>query len=233
MNEVVGDLDVPRGAGKALLVADVADVKLEAGSLESRGLGGVADQAADRRPRGGQRGGEPATDEPRGSSDETPSSDLPKLPGVRVHLLERSQWVPVTVEQAFAFYADERNLEPLTPPWLHFEVTSPRPIAMAAGTLLEYRLKLHGVPIRWRTRIETWEPPRRFVDFQEKGPYSLWEHTHLFEAGGDGTVIHDRVRYAIPLGPLGTIAHGLFVRRDLERIFDFRRDAVAARIGAV
>lgn len=150
---------------------------------------------------------------------------------MREHLLERSQRVGAPIEQAFAFYGDERNLEPLTPPWLHFEVTSPRPIVMAAGTLLEYRLRLHGVPIRWRTRIETWEPPRRFVDFQEKGPYALWEHTHLFEEVDEHTtVIHDRVRYAIPLGPLGTIAHRLFVRRDLERIFDYRRDGVAARL---
>jgi ligand-binding SRPBCC domain-containing protein len=150
---------------------------------------------------------------------------------VRVHLLERSQRVEVSIDKAFAFYGDDRNLEPLTPPWLHFQVTTPRPLTMQAGTLLEYRLRLHGVPVRWRTRIETWEPPLRFVDFQEKGPYSLWEHTHTFEADGDSaTVIRDRVRYAIPLGPFGTLAHGLFVRRDLERIFDYRRDAVTERI---
>jgi ligand-binding SRPBCC domain-containing protein len=149
---------------------------------------------------------------------------------VRIHVLERSQRVEAPIERAFAFYGDERNLEPLTPPWLHFEVTTPRPITMASGTLLEYRLRLHGVPIRWRTRIEDWEPPRRFTDFQEKGPYSLWEHTHTFETDGEVTVIHDRVRYAIPLGPIGALAHRLFVRRDLERIFDFRRDAVAERL---
>lgn len=149
------------------------------------------------------------------------------------HLLERSQRVEVPIEQAFAFYGDERNLEPLTPPWLHFEVTSPRPISMEAGTLLEYRLRLHGVPIHWRTRIETWEPPRRFVDFQERGPYSAWKHTHVFEEDGKAaTLIHDRVRYSIPFGPLGVLAHKLFVRHDLERIFDFRRDAVAARLSA-
>lgn len=150
---------------------------------------------------------------------------------VRIHLLERSQRVEVPIDRAFAFYGDERNLEPLTPPWLHFEVTTPRPISMASGTLLEYRLKLHGVPIQWRTRIDAWEPPSRFTDFQEKGPYSLWEHTHTFEADGEGaTIIRDHVRYAIPFGPLGTLAHKLFVKRDLERIFDFRRDAVAERI---
>lgn len=150
---------------------------------------------------------------------------------VRIHLLERSQRVEVPIDRAFAFYGDERNLEPLTPPWLHFEVTTPRPISMASGTLLEYRLKLHGVPIRWRTRIDSWEPPSRFTDFQEKGPYSIWEHTHTFEADGESaTIIRDHVRYAIPFGPLGTLAHRLFVRRDLERIFDYRRDAVAASI---
>jgi ligand-binding SRPBCC domain-containing protein len=101
---------------------------------------------------------------------------------------------------------------------------------MGAGTLLEYRLRLHGFPIRWQTRIETWEPPLRFTDTQARGPYSLWEHTHVFEpdAGGRTCTIHDRVRYAIPYGPLGALAHRLFVRRDLERIFDFRRDALAA-----
>jgi ligand-binding SRPBCC domain-containing protein len=149
----------------------------------------------------------------------------------KAHLLERSQRVEVPVERAFDFYGDSSNLEPLTPPWLHFEVTTPDPLKLEAGALLDYRLKLHQVPIRWTTLIETWEPPLRFVDRQAKGPYSLWEHTHLFEADGDGaTIIRDHVRYAIPLGPLGTIAHRLFVRRDLERIFDYRRDAVAERL---
>jgi hypothetical protein len=148
---------------------------------------------------------------------------------VRVHLLERSQRVEVPVERAFAFYGDALNLEPLTPPWLHFEVTTPGAIEMREGALLDYKLKLHGVPISWRTKIETWEPPTRFVDIQVRGPYSLWEHTHVFEAAGEGaTVIHDRVRYRIPFGPIGAIAEWLFVRRDLRRIFDFRADAVAA-----
>ena len=102
---------------------------------------------------------------------------------------------------------------------------------MRLGALLDYRLKLHGVPVRWQTRIETWEPPVRFVDTQTKGPYSLWEHTHLFEKDGEAAaVIHDRVRYAIPLGPLGAAAHRLFVRRDLERIFDYRSEAVSQRL---
>jgi ligand-binding SRPBCC domain-containing protein len=142
---------------------------------------------------------------------------------VTVHLLERSQRVEIPIERAFDLYADSRNLEPMTPPWLHFRLTTPGPVRMEPGTLLEYTLRLHGVPIRWTTRIETWSPPTGFVDTQLKGPYSLWEHTHVFEEDGDGaTVVHDRVRYAIPLGPLGALAHRLFVRRDLRRIFDYR-----------
>jgi ligand-binding SRPBCC domain-containing protein len=150
---------------------------------------------------------------------------------VSIHVLERSQRVEVPVEQAFDFYVDALNLEPMTPPWLHFEVTTPGELRLRQGTLLDYKLRLHGVPVRWQTRIETWEPSLRFVDTQRKGPYSLWEHTHLFEKDGEtATIIHDRVRYAIPLGPLGALAHLLFVRRDLRRIFDYRREAVSERL---
>jgi ligand-binding SRPBCC domain-containing protein len=145
----------------------------------------------------------------------------------RVHLLERRQRVPLPLAEAFSFYGDADNLERITPPWLDFEVTTPGPIEMGAGTLLEYRLRLHRVPIRWRTRIEIWEPPQRFVDVQEKGPYSLWEHTHTFEEDGpEATLIDDRIRYSIPFGPLGAVAERLFVRQDLKRIFDYRREAV-------
>jgi ligand-binding SRPBCC domain-containing protein len=150
---------------------------------------------------------------------------------VHIHLLERSQRVEVPVERAFDFYVDARNLEPMTPPWLHFKVTTPGELVLRQGARLDYELRLHGVPVRWQTRIEVWEPPERFVDVQAKGPYSLWEHTHLFEKDGDdAALIHDRVRYAIPLGPLGALAHRLFVRRDLERIFDYRRNAASKRL---
>jgi ligand-binding SRPBCC domain-containing protein len=151
---------------------------------------------------------------------------------VREHLLERSQRVEVPQDRAFAFYASAENLEPLTPPWLHFHLLTPRPIELEAGSRLDYRLRLHGVPIRWQTLIEAWEPPGYFLDTQARGPYALWHHEHVFEPAGEGaTVIHDRVRYALPLGPLGALAHRLFVRRDLERIFEFRRAGTAALIG--
>ena len=149
----------------------------------------------------------------------------------RVHLLERAQRLELPVERAFEFFGQARNLEAITPQWLGFTLISPEPIEMRAGTLIDYRLKLHGVPVRWRTRIEAWEPPLRFVDVQLRGPYRLWEHTHTFEPDGEhAVVIGDRVRYALPFGPLGRIAHALLVRRDLQRIFDYRAQAVANRL---
>ena len=153
--------------------------------------------------------------------------------GGRVHALERSQRLELPVERAFEFCARAHNLEAITPPWLGFRVLTPEPIAMREGALIEYRLRLHRVPVRWRTRISSWEPPVRFIDVQIRGPYALWEHTHTFERDGErGVTITDRVRYALPLGLLGELAHRAFVRRDLERIFDYRARAVSARLSA-
>ncbi len=146
-------------------------------------------------------------------------------------MLERSERLPGGPDVVFAFFADAFNLERITPPWLGFRVLTPGPIVMARGTLIEYRLKLHGVPIRWLTRIEVWEPPNRFVDVQVRGPYRLWHHTHSFEPDGDSTLMRDTVRYALPLGPLGELARRAFVARDLARIFDFRQQAVAGLLG--
>ena len=143
------------------------------------------------------------------------------------HLLEREQRLPAGLEESFGFFADALNLEAITPPWLGPRVTTRGPIRIEAGTLIEYRLRLHGVPVRWRTRIETWEPPFRFVDEQVRGPYALWHHTHEFEADGTATTLmRDRVRYRIGFGPFGELARRALVGRDLERIFDYRRDAI-------
>jgi ligand-binding SRPBCC domain-containing protein len=149
-----------------------------------------------------------------------------------VHVLERRQRLELPASRAFEFYGDALNLEAITPPWLGFRVITPGPIEMRRGALIEYRLRLHGVPVRWQTRIAAWEPPVRFVDVQVRGPYALWEHTHEFQPVGDGAVvIRDRVRYALPCGLVGRLAHSLFVRRDLQRIFDFRMRAVALAVG--
>ena len=150
---------------------------------------------------------------------------------MRTHLIEREQRLPAPPEEVFPFFEDAWNLEAITPPFLGFEVTTPRPLEMRPGALIDYRLKLHGVPVRWRTRIETFEPPHVFVDMQVSGPYRLWHHTHVFERDGrGGTLMRDRVRYALPLWPLGELAHLAFVRRDLRRIFDFRRQAILHKV---
>jgi ligand-binding SRPBCC domain-containing protein len=141
-------------------------------------------------------------------------------------VLERRQRLAAAPERAFAFFADARNLEAITPPWLRFRVLTPDPIAMRAGALIDYRLRLHGLPLRWRTRIDAWEPPHRFVDTQLRGPYALWEHTHTFSpAAPNAVVMSDRVRYALP-----RLVPAWLVRRDLDRIFDFRARVIAERI---
>jgi ligand-binding SRPBCC domain-containing protein len=148
------------------------------------------------------------------------------------HVLRREQRLPGPPGAVFGFFADAGNLEAITPAFLAFEIVTPRPIAMRAGTLIEYRLALHGLPVSWLTRIEEWEPDGthpRFVDMQLSGPYKLWHHTHEFAPdGAGGTVMRDTVRYALPLGPLGEAAHRLLVARDLAAIFDHRRERVAA-----
>jgi hypothetical protein len=145
------------------------------------------------------------------------------------HRLERAQLVPRPLTEVFAFFADAANLEAITPPTLRFEILTPRPIPMRPGTLIDYRLRLFGVPFGWRTRIETFEPEVGFTDVQVRGPYRRWHHRHDFFATRDGTLVVDTVDYALPLGPLGALAHALFVRRTLDGIFTFRRAAIAAR----
>ncbi len=139
---------------------------------------------------------------------------------MRTHGFECELQLPRPREAIFPFFADARNLQAITPPWLDFEILTPGNIEMRAGALIDYRLRLRGIPLRWRTQITLWEPPGRFVDVQVRGPYRLWEHEHVFEPVPDGTVCRDRVRYAV-LG--GTLVQWLFVRRDIERIFAYRQ----------
>ena len=131
----------------------------------------------------------------------------------------------------FEFFADAANLERITPPWLSFRILRP-PGEMVVGTLIDYRLRLHGVPLRWTSRIEAWDPPHRFVDLQVRGPYALWEHTHSFQEVDEGTRVADRVRYRQRLGVLGAAADRLFASRDVERIFDYRERALPALLAA-
>src|SRR3954451_13648727 len=153
---------------------------------------------------------------------------------MRTHLLQREQRLPRPPEEVFAFFADARNLEAITPPLLGFRVITPEPIEMRVGTFIQYRLRVRGIPVTWHTTIQDWSPPRRFVDVQVRGPYALWHHTHAFEPveGGTATRMTDTVRYAIGFGALGELAHRALVRRDLAAIFDFRAQRVPALLAA-
>jgi ligand-binding SRPBCC domain-containing protein len=150
-----------------------------------------------------------------------------------VHLLHREQRLERAIEEVFAFFGDARNLEAITPPLLRFRMLTPEPIVMRAGTRLRYRLRVRGVPLNWLTEIREWEPPHRFVDVQLEGPYALWQHTHSFtDDGAGGTLMRDEVRYELPLGGVGELAHRLVVRRDVERIFDYRAARVPQLLSA-
>jgi ligand-binding SRPBCC domain-containing protein len=127
----------------------------------------------------------------------------------------------------FSFFAKAENLERITPPELRFHVVTPYPIALAAGATIDYRLKLFAIPFGWQSVITEWDPPRAFTDEQARGPYALWIHRHAFEPSASGTAVRDRVRYRLPFGFLGDLAHPL-VERQLSRIFDYRRRAVEA-----
>ncbi len=144
---------------------------------------------------------------------------------MRRHLLETSQWVRTPLETTFAFFSDPRNLARITPPGLGFVILTPEPIEMREGTLIDYRIRVLGLPVRWTSRIEVLEPNVRFVDVQVRGPYRLWRHEHTFEGGDGGTRVRDRVEYELPLFPIGELAHPLLVRPDLDRIFSFRHAA--------
>ena len=135
-------------------------------------------------------------------------------------------WLPEKRDTVFSFFADARNLEAITPPWLNFRILTPAPITMRAGARIDYRLRVHGFPVKWKTEISAWEPPFRFVDRQLRGPYRQWIHTHTFEEKDGGTLCRDLVEYAV-LG--GRFIEWLLVRRDVEKIFAYRRDAMRAR----
>jgi ligand-binding SRPBCC domain-containing protein len=140
--------------------------------------------------------------------------------------LHRELWIPRPVESVFDFFSRAENLGRITPEWLNFQMLTPAEVEMKAGTVLDYRLRVHGIPVRWRTRIVEWDPPYRFVEVQERGPYKLWRHTHRFVRSGDGTTITDDVEYALPFGILGALVNWLQVRRDVKQIFDHRNQQI-------
>ena len=132
------------------------------------------------------------------------------------------QFVPRPLDQVFDFFSKAENLQELTPAFLHFRILSVDPAPVRKGTLIKYSLRWRIFPIRWTTEIVDWDPPHRFVDVQLKGPYKLWHHEHRFIAEDNGTRIVDEVHYQLPFGVLGTLAHTLKVKRDVETIFAYR-----------
>lgn len=139
---------------------------------------------------------------------------------------EAVQRVDAPLSAVFALFSDAANLERLTPPMLGFHILTRMPVTMRRGATIAYSLRINGLRIKWKTLIATWQPPERFVDFQLRGPYSLWRHTHSFEEVGGGVAIHDRVEYALPLPPLGNIVLP-WVRASIARIFAYRRERIA------
>ena len=147
---------------------------------------------------------------------------------IKTHKLKTEIWLPQKRTTVFSFFADPRNLEDLTPEWLHFEILTPMPLQMKSGVLIDYRLRLYGIPLHWQSEISVWEPPHRFVDRQIQGPYRVWIHEHMFTEHRGGTLVGDTVEYA---APGGILVHRLFIARDLRRIFAYRQARLRHRFG--
>jgi ligand-binding SRPBCC domain-containing protein len=143
------------------------------------------------------------------------------------YVLTQTQFAPAALDEVWDFFSNAENLEALTPNFLQFKILTPSPIYMRRGTLIDYRIKLFGAPMHWRTKIVEFEPQHAFVDEQLRGPYARWHHRHSFKVVEGGTQIADRVEYTVPFHVFGRLAHELFVRRTLSLIFRHRYAAVA------
>ena len=143
------------------------------------------------------------------------------------HVLREQQWLPLPIDEVFAFFSKAENLELITPPWLNFKIKSIDPAPIRAGTVIKYRLKLRRIlPLSWTTDITIWEPPQRFVDVQRSGPYKQWIHEHRFAEERGGTRIFDEVKYELPFGFLGDMVHALYVKGDIRQIFAYRQKVI-------
>lgn len=143
----------------------------------------------------------------------------------KTHTLKRETFIAASIDAVFDFFSRAENLDRITPPWLHFKIRTMIPIQMKKGTFIDYSLRLHGIPVQWRSQITEWDPPRLFVDTQIKGPYTIWIHKHLFHVSDGGTVMRDIVEYVLPGQILEPLIH-FFVCRDLGRIFDYREKSL-------
>ena len=149
---------------------------------------------------------------------------------MQIHQFSSEIWLARPIEEVFAFFSDAANLDSITPPWLSFRTVTRQPIEMRAGTVIDYRLRVRGFPIRWRSKITEWEPPYHFRDEQVRGPCRLWIHAHRFQTRNGGTFVRDDVQYAVPFDWL---LHKFIVRPDVERIFTYRADCLRRQFGNV
>jgi ligand-binding SRPBCC domain-containing protein len=147
------------------------------------------------------------------------------------YILQRESLTDQPISAVFDFFSQAENLEKITPPWLRFRMLTPPPIEMLRGATIAYQLRVRGIPVKWLTEIERWDPPCEFVDVQVQGPYKLWRHTHRFSEVAGGTRMVDNVDYALPFGPLGRLVHWLQVAHDLSDIFDYREQRARALLG--
>ena len=145
--------------------------------------------------------------------------------------LVREQLVKKPRHEVFTFFERPENLAAITPASVGFRIMTPSPISMAAGAVIDYTIKVFGLRVRWTSLISDYNPPYKFIDVQLRGPYSFWHHTHYFEETAEGTMLRDEVSYILPLGPLGRLMHGLVVKRQLKKIFDYRARAIADHFG--
>jgi ligand-binding SRPBCC domain-containing protein len=145
---------------------------------------------------------------------------------MNVHILKRSQVIPVPIKLVFSFFENAENLSKITPPDLGFSILTPMPIQMRSGAVIDYVVHPFGIPIRWTTLIVDYEPPFKFSDVQLKGPYSFWHHVHTFHEQGNETLMNDEIHYVLPGGRVGDLLGQYFVKRDLNRIFEFRKSVI-------
>ena len=164
------------------------------------------------------------------AQQQSPTDQLLNSKTLKLH---KQQWVPVALPEVFSFFSDPQNLSKITPPWVGFKILTPAPVVMGTGTLIDYEVRLHHIPMRWRSEITEWMPPYRFCDVQLKGPYSYWRHVHSFAESNGGTLVSDDIEYSIPFGwmPGASLIEALFVKPELERIFTHRGVALRTEFG--
>jgi ligand-binding SRPBCC domain-containing protein len=139
---------------------------------------------------------------------------------------ECEQWVPSNIKDVFIFFAEAKNLESITPPHLNFKIIEMSTENITKGTLIDYKIRLYGAPMEWKTHIREFKENEMFIDEQLKGPYTKWLHTHTFQEKDGGTLIIDHILYKIPFGSLGNLILGNFIRKDIQAIFNYRKNFI-------